>query len=800
MKAPLSWLKEYVDINCTAEELKDKLFSCGFEVEGMDYIASNINKIVTCKIEKIEKHPNADKLSVCQVNAGSYGKLQIITNAKNIFEGAIVPVALDGATLFNNETISNGEIRGVKSFGMFCSGEELGINDDWYEGAGVNGILIFKEELPLGEEVKKLLELEDVMFDINVTANRPDCQSILGIAREVSAVLDLPLKMPDLSYAKDFDVSTTATINVNNLAYDLCPRYISHLVKDVKIESSPLWLKRRLFRMGIRSINNIVDITNYVLLEIGQPMHAFDLKDLERNNIVIRRAYENEKIITLDEKEFALNKENLVICDAVKPIALAGIMGGLNSGIKDDTVDIVFESAKFVRDNIRKTSKALGQRSDSSSRFEKGVDSYTTEIGMQRALNLIYTLGCGKIAFDNYDLYEYMVNENYINTTIDKINGVLGIDVPVENIVNYLERLNFEVNVDGNNISIKIPAYREDIESYPDIAEEIIREYGYDHIKSSLLKTCSITNGGRNDQQNSIENIKNLLVGYGFNEIITYSFVSEKEYDMFKIDKTCKEHKFIKIINPLGEDLSVMRTTLLPSVVRIACSNVNRKNYDGRIFELAKVYKDTRESESDLPTESLALSFATFGAEENFFTIKGVVEGILDNFCNGCKVEYKPSTTKCMHPTRCADIIVNGAIVGYFGQILPSICDELNSDKPIFAGEIFYEELTKYFNDKILVKSVSKFPQIERDLAILIDKNVLCGDIISAISEQNFANLESIKLFDIYEGAQVGEGKKSMAFNFVFVNAERTLSVEEVDSVMEEIRKLLLEKFNAERR
>ncbi len=800
MKAPLSWLKEYVDITCTPEELKDKLFSCGFEVEGMEYVASNINKIVTCRISKIEKHPNADKLSVCKIDAGKYGKLQIVTNAKNIFEGALVPVALDGATLFNNETISNGAIRGVESFGMFCSGAELGINDDWYDGASVDGILILNEEYPLGEEVKKLLDLEDVMFDINVTANRPDCQSILGIAREVSAVLNSPLKMPDTSYSIDFEYSTQSKIKVKNNAYDLCPRYISQLVKDVKIESSPLWLKRRLFKMGIRSINNIVDITNYVLLEIGQPMHAFDLSNLQENKIVVRRAYENEKIVTLDEKEFALNNENLVICDGVKPVALAGIMGGLNSGIKESTKDIVFESAVFARDNIRKTSKALGQRSDSSARFEKGIDSYTTELGMHRALNLIHNLNCGKIACDKYDLFSYSIHDNYINTTIEKVNGVLGIDVPVDNIIDYLHRLNFEVNVDGNNLSVKIPPYREDMVGYPDIAEEIIREFGYDHIQSTLLKTCSITNGGRNDEQNSIENIKNLLIGYGFNEIITYSFVSEKEYDLFKLDKTAEEHKFIKIINPLGEDLSVMRTSLLPSAVRIACSNVNRKNYDGRIFELAKVYKDTRKTENDLPTETLSLSIATFGEEESFFTIKGVVEGILENFCFGVRVEYKPSNAKCMHPTRCADLFINGEKIGYFGQILPAICEELNSDKPIYAGEIFYDKLSKYFNDKIVVKNVSKFPQIERDLAILIDKNVLCGDIISAITEKSFANLENVKLFDIYEGAQVGEGKKSMAFNFVFVNAERTLSVEEVDSVMEEIRILLQDKFNAERR
>ena len=354
MKAPLSWLKDYVDIDCTAEELKDKLFSCGFEVEDMVYVAKNIDRIVTCKILSIEKHPNADKLSVTQVDAGKFGKLQIITAATNIFVGAIVPVALDGSTLANGDKINTGKLRGLPSYGMFCSGEELGITDDWYEGASVHGILIFKEDYELGVSVKEILELEDVMFDINVTANRPDCQSILGLAREVAAVLGKKLKMPDLSYKVDSNVSTINSIKVEDKAFDLCPRYMAKYVSDVKIEPSPLWLKRRLASMGLRSINNIVDITNFVLLEIGQPMHAFDLSDLGGNKIIIRRAENGEIIQTLDEKEFKLSNENLVICDANKPVALAGVMGGLNSGIKDDTKSVVFESAKFVRSTHRR--------------------------------------------------------------------------------------------------------------------------------------------------------------------------------------------------------------------------------------------------------------------------------------------------------------------------------------------------------------------------------------------------------------------------------------------------------------
>ncbi len=800
MKAPLSWLKSYVDIDCSAEELKAKLFSCGFEVEEMVYVAKHIDKIVTCKILEIEKHPNANKLSVTKVDAGKYGTLQIITAATNIAVGDVVPVALDGSTLSNGEHIYNGELRGLPSYGMFCSGEELGITDDWYEGASVNGILILDKKFPLGEEVKKLLDLEDVMFDINVTANRPDCQSILGLAREVAAVLKKPLKMPDLSFKTDVNVSTKNTITVEDKAMDLCPRYISHYVKDIKIEPSPLWMKRRLASMGLRSINNIVDITNFVLLEIGQPMHAFDLNDLEGNGIVIRRANSEEKIQTLDEKFFTLSEENLVICDTVKPVAIAGVMGGLNSEIKETTENIVFESASFKRDNIRKTSRSLGQRTDASSRYEKGVDLYTAEIGMKRALNLIDTLNCGTIACDEYDIIDGELKNKVIATTIDKVNGVLGINIPTDIIKEILESLMFEVKTDGVNLEVKVPLFRDDMESYPDIAEELIREYGYDYIEPTLLKTSSITNGGRNEAQVNIENLKNLLVGYGFNEIITYSFVSEKEYEIFGINKESSDHKFIKILNPLGEDMAVMRTSLLPSIVRTVANNLNRKNFDGRLFELAKVYTSEENPLKNLPTEKSVLSLALFGENEDFFTAKGVVEGILDNFCFGAKAEYIPCDLPSMHPTRSAYVLLDGEIIGYFGQLSIPVCNKLDIDKSVLAGEIYYDKLVNHFNSKIVFKPISKFPSIERDIALLIDETVPCAKIIDCIKQSAGEYLEKVTLFDIYQGDQVAKGKKSMAFNLLFISNEKTLNVEEIDQTILNILKDLREKLNAELR
>ncbi len=800
MKAPLSWLKDYVDIDCSPEELKDKLFSCGFEVEEMEYVAKRINRIVTCKILKTEKHPNADKLTVTQVDAGEHGILQIITAATNIYEGAIVPVALDGSTLANGEMIKAGELRGLPSNGMFCSGEELGITDDWYDGASVNGILIFKENFELGKEVKELLDLEDVMFDINVTANRPDCQSILGIAREVATVLEKPLKMPAVEYKVKSEISTKNTIKVTDEAYDLCPRYMAHYVSDVKIAKSPKWLTRRLASMGIRAINNIVDITNYVLLEIGQPMHAFDLSNLEENEIIIRRAKEGEKITTLDEKEFSLTSDNLVICDKNRAVALAGVMGGLNSEIKDSTKDIVFESARFARDNVRKTSRTLGQRTDASSRYEKGVDYYSVEMGLKRALNLIDTLNCGTIACDEYDLHNEEIKEKVISTTISRVNAVLGIDVATDKIVDILLRLNFGVKVSDDKLEVTVPLFREDMESYPDIAEEIIREYGYDNITPTLLKTSAITNGGLTEEQKAHESLKNLLVGYGFNEIINYSFVSEKEYDLFGFDKNSCEFKFIKLLNPLGEDLAVMRTSLIPSAVRAACYNINRKNNDGRLFELAKVYNPDKLPLEDLPIENEILSFVMFGGQEDFFTTKGVVEGVLEYFCADCKVKFVKSNKQYMHPTRSAEIIVNDECVGYFGQIHPTIIEELAVDKEVYGGEIFYSKLQKHFNDKITFKQISKFPSVERDLAVLIDAGVSCGDVIETIKLSAGEHLDKVELFDVYQGAQVEEGKKSMAFNLIFISNERTLNVEEIDGAIENILIALNDKLGAKLR
>ena len=600
--------------------------------------------------------------------------------------------------------------------------------------------------------------------------------------------------MPALTYHADKSLKTTEKLLVENKACDLCPRYLGHYVSDIKIEKSPKWITKRLASAGIRSINNIVDITNFVLTEIGQPMHAFDYNNIGGGHIVIRRADKGEKIVTLDNKEFVLNEKNLVICDENKPIALAGVMGGLNSEIKDDTKEIVFEAAKFMRDNIRKTSRSLGQRSDSSARYEKGIDAYTSEIAMDRALHLIDELKCGRIACDRYDVPKQELKEKKIVTSVKKVNGVLGIEIPADTIKDILTRLHFGCSIEGDALNVTVPLYRDDVESYQDIAEEVIREYGYDHIVPTLLKSADITNGGLNEAQKDVNNIKDFFCKCGFNEIITYSFVSEKEFSLYSLEK----ENCVKIVNPLGEEVSVMRKSLVPSMVNTIVKNLNRKNNAARLFELACVYASGKTAD-DLPLQTRRLCFGACG-EEDFFSVKGVVQELFREFSYGKEIVYKRSQKAYLHPTVSADVYSDGVLIGSFGALHPEIAQNCGLDKKAYVGEFDYELLCGTFNKKVYYEAVSRYPSMERDLAVTVDEGVLCGDLIAAIKGAAGEHLKSVKLFDIYRGDQIAAGKKSMAFNLVYSSLERTLTVEEVDGSIKNVLKALREAFGAELR
>ncbi|MCD8306774.1 MAG: phenylalanine--tRNA ligase subunit beta [Clostridia bacterium] len=803
MKAPLSWLKDYVDIDVPVSVVTEKLFGCGFEVEEVTDTGKDISGIVVGEVTECEP-VEGTHLHVCKVDCGSLGTFQICCGADNVAVGIKAPVALVGATVYATskdhttiegvQTIKRGKLRGFESCGMLCSGTELGLNEDLYPGAGYNGLLLLPADTPVGEDVKPIVGLDDIIFDISITANRPDCQSIFGIAREIAAALNKPLRYPDISYTAH--KGDWQQIKITDEAPDLCPRYIGHYVADVKIGQSPAWIKRRLALCGIRSISNIVDITNFVLLELGQPMHSFDLSTLEGREIVIRRAKDGEKIVTLDGNEFTLCHDNLVICDGEKPCALAGIMGGLNSEIKDTTNEVLFETAKFARDNIRKTSRSLGQHSDSSALYEKGVYEYTTEMASKRSLHLVEQLGCGTVTDMRVDVttpYSRLESKT-MTASISGINALLGIEVPAEAMEDILTRLCFKVERDGDILNLTVPRYREDIDLEPDIAEEVIRLYGYDHITGTFLPTATITNGGFTDEQKAKNRMKTILVGHGLYEVTTYSFYSPKDLDMLHYPADAPERQAIRIINPISEDLSIMRKTMAPSMVNVAVRNLRRGNMQGRVFELARVYIPKELPIKDYPGERDHLSLCQWGPF-GFFELKGICEDIADAL--NVRFDYKPSEKPFTHPGKSADIFCNDTLVGYIGMISPTIMDELTIDREIGIAELDYTAL-KDMAKPFVYKPLPKFPVITRDLALLCAKSVTCAEVEDVI-RTSCKYVTDVKMFDLYEGIQVGIGKKSMAFNITFTPTDKALD-DDADRMVKRILNNLKQKLDIDLR
>lgn len=790
MKAPLSWLKDYVDIDVTAEELEEKLFSCGFEVEELTEVGKDISGVYVGEVTECEP-VEGTHLHVCKVDCGDKGVFQICCGADNVKIGIKAPVALEGATVYATAkdhvtvegvmTIKKGKLRGIDSFGMLCSGVELGVSGDMFEGADYNGLLLLPSSCRNGEDVKPILGLNDYIFDISVTANRPDCQSVLGIAREVAAVLKKPLKEPRIDYnTVHDDRKVKVTIN----APELCPRYIAHYVKDIKIGPSPMWLKRRLALCGLRSISNVVDITNFVLLEMGQPMHAFDLDTIEGSEIVVRRAHDGEKIVTLDEKEFTLNRENLVICDGSKPAALAGIMGGLNTEIKDSTREVLFEAAKFARDSVRKTSRSLGQHSDSSAIFEKGTNEYTTERAMKRALHLIDELGCGTVTDVCADVAtEYSdTSVKHMAVSAQKINALLGIEVPAETMKEILENLNFGVSMSGDCLELTLPPYRDDLFGYPDIAEEIIRMYGYEHIHGTFMPTAKVTNGGWNEEQRTLNKLRDMLVSEGLYEISNYSFYSEKDIDMLRIPEGATERKYIRILNPISEELAVMRTFLAPSMVNTMLRNLKRGNYEGGEFEFAKVYIPESVPINNFPEERMKLCIGLWGSA-NFFDMKGITENIADSL--NVKFEYVSGQSPYLHPGINADILCDGEKVGYIGAVDPAILESIAAERPMVIAELDYELLKKHARPFKYIP-LPKYPEAQRDLALISDREITCGQIEREIYSA-CKYVTDVKLFDVYIGNQIESGKKSMAFTVTFTPKDEALSGEKVDGFIKKI-------------
>ena len=792
MLAPLSWLKEYVDIDVTPKELEEKLFSCGFEVEELIEVGKDITNVVVGLVEECEPIPDTH-LSLCQVNAGTHGTFQICCGADNVKKGGKYPLALMGATVYatakDHKTIEGimeikaGKLRGYDSYGMLCSGTELGLNDDLYPGAGYNGLLVLPEDAVVGADVKPILGMDDWIFDIAITANRPDCQSIYGMAREVAAVLGKECKPLDLSYTKTDVKKDNFSVNVD--AQDICQRYISHYVYDVQIKESPAWMRKRLALVGIASISNIVDITNYILKELGQPMHAFDYNYLEGEKINVRRANDGEKIVTLDEKEFELNSSNLVICDGVKPVALAGIMGGLNSEIKDDTTEVMFESAKFARDNIRKSSRALGQSSDSSALYSKGVYEYTTVLAMERALHLIDELGCGKVSGTHIEVNTgNSIEPKEMKVSVNRVNGVLGIKVPDEDILRILTSLNFEPKIDGDELTIQVPAYREDMDSYPDVAEEVIRMYGYDHITPTFMPTAEVTLGGLNTRQKTELKLKRALCAAGAYEAIHYSFFSPADFDLLRLPEDAKERKAISIMNPITVDLSLMRTTLASEMLHAISRNQKRGNLEGRLFELGSIFIPKELPLTDYPDERSTLCVGVFGENESFFTLKGFAETVADALC--LSFTYAPSKKTFLHPYQTAAIYCNGEEVGYLGKVAYEIQKDLDMRYSAYIMEIDLEALSKWYGKYVEFIPLPKYADEKRDFAFVMDKDITCAQVEDVIKE-SCEYVTEIKLFDVYEGTQLPKDKKSMAFSVTFTPKDEELKSKKVDSFVENI-------------
>ena len=801
MLAPLSWLKEYVDIDVTPKELEEKLFSCGFEVEELFQVGKDISNVVVGLVETCEAIPDTH-LSLCTVNAGEHGTVQICCGADNVKAGGKFPLALIGATVYATAKdhvtiegvmeIKQGKLRGYDSYGMLCSGTELGLNEDLYPGAGYNGLLVLPEDAVPGTDVKPIVGLDDWIFDIAITANRPDCQSIYGIAREVAAVLGKECKEPALDYT---ETDAKKNFKVEVAASDLCPRYIAHYVHDVQIKESPAWMRRRLALVGIGSISNVVDITNYVLKELGQPMHAFDYSYLEGDEIHVRRAEDGEKIVTLDEKEFALNSSNLVICDGVKPVALAGIMGGLNSEIVDTTTDVMFEAAKFARDNIRKSSRALGQSSDSSALYAKGVYEYTTVMAMKRALHLIEELGCGKVSSTHIEVSTgNSVEPKEMKVSVKKVNGVLGIEVPEQEMLRILKNLNFNPVINGDELTLQVPAYREDMDSYPDVAEEVIRMYGYDHVISTFMPTAQVTSGGLNLKQKTERKIKNTLCAAGAYEGIHYSFFSPADLDLLKFPEDAKERHAIRLINPINAELSLMRTTLASEMLYAISRNQKKGILEGRIFELGNIFIPNELPLTEYPDERETLCVGIFGENESFFTLKGLAELVAETL--NITFSYAPAKKTFLHPYQTAEVICEGETVGYLGKLSYEIQDELDMRVPAYVMELDLRVLSKWYGKERKFVPLPKFAEEKRDLAFVVDKQVTCEQMVNGIKEA-CDYVTEVTLFDVYEGIQLPMNKKSMAFSVVFTPREEELNAKVMEGLMEQILTQMKENLDA---
>lgn len=792
MNTPLSWIKAYVpELSCTDQEYVDAMTLSGTKVENYERLDENLDKIIIGQIEKIEKHPDAEKLVVCQVNVGTE-VVQIVTGAKNVFEGAKIPVVLDGGRVATDHDgnkvaggtkIKKGKLRGVESFGMMCSIAELGSSKDFYPEAAEDGIYIFPENAQVGQSAVEALGLNDTVVEYEITSNRVDCFGVIGIAREAAATFRKPFVKPEIK-ATGNNENAADYISVEVKDQDLCKRYCARVVKNVKIGPSPEWMQRRLANSGIRPINNLVDITNYVMEEFGQPMHAYDLSTIAGNKIVVRRANEGETFQTLDGQERVLDNDILMICDADKAVGVAGIMGGENSKITDQVKDVLLEAACFDGTNIRLSSKRLGLRTDASGKFEKGLDPNNAEDAINRACALIEELGAGEVIGGMVDVYPEKKEERRIPFEPEKYNKLLGTSVAPEEMLSYFERL--EIAYDQEKNELVIPTFRQDLECSADIAEEVARFFGYDNIPVTLPSGEATM--GKKSFKMRVEDVARETAEFcGFSQGMTYSFESPKVFDKLLLPKDSELRKTVTILNPLGEDFSIMRTISLNGMLTSLSTNYNRRNKSAKLYELGNVYLPKSLPVTELPEERMMFTLGMYG-DGDFFDMKGVLEEFFERIGMKKKVDYDPSQKKpFLHPGRQADVVYDGEVVGYLGELHPEVADNYNIGDKAYVAVLDILKVTEYATFERKYEGLAKYPAVTRDLSMVMKKDIMVGDIEKIFEKRGGKLLESLQLFDVYEGAQIQEGYKSVAYSLTFRAKDRTLEEKDIAPIMEKI-------------
>ena len=794
MNTSLNWIKAMVPgLDVTDQEFRDAMTLSGTKVENFTAFDKNLDKIVVGQIESVEKHPDADKLVICQVNVGSE-TVQIVTGAPNIpvgSSGQKVPVVLDGGRVAGGHDggalpedgikIKKGKLRGVESFGMMCAIEELGSSREFYPDAPENGIYILGDDAQVGEDAVHYLGLDDTVFEYEITNNRVDCYSIIGIAREAAATFRKPFTPPVVTETGNAeDINDYVKVDVE--ATDLCSRYTARLVKNIKLAPSPKWMQRRLASAGIRPINNIVDITNYVMEEYGQPMHAYDYDTLAGGKIVVRRAKDGEKFMTLDGQERTLDSDMLMICDGEKAVGLAGIMGGENSKITDDVKTMLFEAATFDGTNIRKATKRLGLRTDASGKFEKGLDPENALAAMNRACQLIEELGAGEIVGGVVDVYPNKKERVRVPFEPERINALLGTNVSVEEMLGYFKML--ELDYDEAKQELIIPTFRQDLLRTADIAEEVARFFGYANIPTTLPHGASTM--GKISFKQRVEDVAGEIAQFcGFSQAMTYSFESPKVFDKLKLAADAEERKTVVISNPLGEDFSIMRTLPLNGMLNSLATNYNRRNKDVKLYELAKVYVPV-EGE-DLPDERVQFTLGFYG-DGDFFTMKGVVEEFLEKIGMSARPEYDPEAGKTfLHPGRQAEILYKDTVIGYLGEVHLDVADTYGLGERTYIAVLDLPEILPFASFDRKYEGIAKFPAVTRDISMVMPKTVLVGEVEKIIEKRGGKLLEKYNLFDIYEGAQIKEGFKSVAYTISFRAKDRTLEDKDIQPIMEKI-------------